>query len=107
MSDPLGGESAEPLRARRVLVVRPPEVPAYFNAGHHLPLFLVAAYLRGKPGVERVDALDAAALNVTWREVGDRLYDGQYDVVACMDDLGEVPSLDEITARARAVRPDT
>jgi radical SAM superfamily enzyme YgiQ (UPF0313 family) len=89
----------------RVLVVRPPEVPTYFNAGHHLPVFLVAAYLRRQPGLGPVDALDAAALNITWKELGDRLWAGDYDVIACMNDLGEVTALGEFVARARALCP--
>ena len=35
----------------KILCLVPPYVPSYFNAGHHLPVFQVAAYLRekGKP----------------------------------------------------------
>jgi len=91
----------------RVLVLRPPEVPTYFNAGHHLPVFMVAAYLRRALGSEAtVDALDAAALNLTWRELADRFWDGRYDVIASMNDLGEVPALSELVARARALLPE-
>jgi len=89
----------------RVLVLRAPEVPTYFNAGHHLPVFTVAAYLRRQPGIARVDALDAAALNTTWRELSDLLWERPYDVIACMDDLGEVTALPELIAWARALRP--
>jgi radical SAM superfamily enzyme YgiQ (UPF0313 family) len=94
--------STEPANGPRVLVIRPPEVPTYFNAGHHLPVFMVSAYLRAHLGDSaRVDAIDAAALNVTWRELADRLWDGHYDVIACMNDLGEVPALGELVARVR------
>ncbi len=90
----------------RILVLRPPEVPTYFNAGHHLPVFTASVYLRRHLGEgATVDALDAAALNVTWREVADQLWDGRYDVIACMNDLGEVPGLHELVARARALDP--
>jgi anaerobic magnesium-protoporphyrin IX monomethyl ester cyclase len=88
----------------RVLVVRPPEVPSYFNAGHHLPVFLVSAYLRSQ-GAKDVDALDAAALNVTWKELGDRLSARSYDVVACLNDFGEVGVLRKFTSRVRALCP--
>lgn len=92
--------------AARILVLRPPELPTYFNAGHHLPVFLASAYLRRCLGDSAsVDALDAAALNVTWRELDDRLWDGGYDVIACMNDLGEMPVLGELVARARALLP--
>src|ERR1041385_5904446 len=91
----------------RILVLRPPEIPTYFNAGHHLPVFTVSAYLRQQLGpAATVDALDMGALNVTWRELADRLWDGRYDVIACMNDLGEVPVLDEFVVRARALRPN-
>src|SRR5262245_27129333 len=94
----------------RLLVVRPPVVPTYFNAGHHLPVFSVSAYLRrslGRP--VRVDALDAAALNMTWKELADRLWpgdgDGTYDVVACMNDLGDGGAVGQFVERARALQP--
>ena len=77
----------------------------YFNAGHHLPVFMAAAYLRRQPEIACVDALDAAALNVTWRELCDRLWDHQYDVIAYMNDLGEVPELTELIAWTRALCP--
>jgi radical SAM superfamily enzyme YgiQ (UPF0313 family) len=96
------GDSVRPLR---VLVLRAPEVPTYFNAGHHLPVFTCSAYLRGRPEVAAVDALDAAALNVTWRELGDRLWEGAYDVIAHMNDLGEIPALADLIASARALCP--
>jgi radical SAM superfamily enzyme YgiQ (UPF0313 family) len=90
----------------RVLVLRPPEVPTYFNAGHHLAVFMASAYLRRQlPPDAIVDALDAAALNVTWREIADRIWDGRYDVIACMNDLGEVPALSDLVARARRLLP--
>jgi radical SAM superfamily enzyme YgiQ (UPF0313 family) len=88
-----------------VLVLRAPEVPTYFNAGHHLPVFLASAYLRRQPEVAAVDTLDAAALNVTWRELCDQLWEGSYDVIAYMNDLGETPALNELIAWARALCP--
>lgn len=89
----------------RVLVLRAPEVPTYFNAGHHLPVFQASAFLRRQPEVGSVDALDAGALNVTWRELCDRLWDGGYDVIACQNDLGVTTSLGELLARTRALCP--
>ena len=89
----------------RVLVVRAPEVPTYFNAGHHLPVFMVSAYLRRHCEALRVDALDPSALNMTWKELGDRLWTGDYDVIACMNDYGDVTDLGELVARARVLCP--
>lgn len=93
----------------RLLVVRPPVVPEYFNAGHHLPVFSVSAYLRRQLGrAAVVDALDAEALNVTWKELSDRIWEGDYDVVACMNDLGEVAAaVGEFVERTRALLPRT
>lgn len=90
----------------RVLVVRPPEVPTYFNAGHHLAVFLVSQYLRRRAPDWTVDALDAGALNVTWKEFGTRISRGAYDVIACMNDLDQGPVMDDLVACARALSPD-
>jgi radical SAM superfamily enzyme YgiQ (UPF0313 family) len=90
----------------RVLVVRPPEVPTYFNAGHHLPVFLVSQYLRQQAPDWTVDALDAGALNVTWKELGARIWRGGYDVIACMNDLDQGPVMDDLVGSARALSPN-
>ena len=36
----------------KVLLLIPPYIPSYFNAGHHLPVFQVGAYSRATPGLE-------------------------------------------------------
>jgi anaerobic magnesium-protoporphyrin IX monomethyl ester cyclase len=69
----------------KILVVWPPHVPGYFNAGHHTPLFEVAAHLRRRPGVGHVDALDGGALNINWKDLGATLHQGHYDVIAMMN----------------------
>src|ERR1700737_1890559 len=92
-------------RGQRILVIRPLEVPSYFNAGHHLPLFMVSAYLRVQPTVAHVDAIDGDALNVTWKELADRLHSGQYDVIAVMNDLCEVQGLSRFLDYARRLSP--
>jgi anaerobic magnesium-protoporphyrin IX monomethyl ester cyclase len=92
-------------RPGSVLVVRPPEVPTYFNAGHHLPVFLVSAHLRQHAPDIAVDAVDAGALNVTWKELGDRLWRGRYEVIALMNDLEQEPVLGEFIERARELCP--
>jgi anaerobic magnesium-protoporphyrin IX monomethyl ester cyclase len=95
-----------PDTSTRLLVVRPPAVPTYFNAGHHLPIFSVAAYLRRQLGGDAVvDALDASALNITWKELADRLWGGGYNVIACMNDFGEVAAVGEFIERTRALLP--
>ena len=53
----------------RVLIALPPMVPSYFNAGHHLPIFQVAAYIRKNVPDAKVTCIDGAALNLTWRDL--------------------------------------
>ncbi|MEU3027785.1 B12-binding domain-containing radical SAM protein [Streptomyces incarnatus] len=89
----------------KILVVWPPHVPGYFNAGHHTPLFEVAEYLRRRPGVERVDALDGGALNVNWKDLGATLYQGRYDVIAMMNDYDAVDGFERFLSYARELSP--
>ncbi|MDE1478910.1 hypothetical protein KKJ01_11875 [Xenorhabdus bovienii] len=42
----------------RILLLIPPYIPSYFNAGHHLPLFQVATYIREKNPSWQVTALN-------------------------------------------------
>ena len=69
----------------RILCIIPPYIPSYFNAGHHLGIFQVAAYLRKRYAYE-VDCIDAAALNYSWRDICSVLMRG-YDVIAVMNDF--------------------
>jgi radical SAM superfamily enzyme YgiQ (UPF0313 family) len=84
----------------RVLVLWPPHVPSYFNAGHHLPVFAVAAYLRASGGRD-VRTMDAGALNATWREICTVLVDGDFDVVLVMN---EFDTFDAVVTTVRHVR---
>jgi radical SAM superfamily enzyme YgiQ (UPF0313 family) len=88
----------------RILVARPPQVPSYFNAGHHLPVFQVAAYLRSHCD-DHVEACDWEALNVSWKDVGDVLA-AHYDVVALMNDFDAIDGLGRCIGYVRAVTPD-
>jgi anaerobic magnesium-protoporphyrin IX monomethyl ester cyclase len=72
----------------KVLVTWPPHVPSYFNAGHHLMTFGIAGYLRGQG--HQVDALDAGALNYSWKEFGDTLFQGRYDAVVIVNEYDVV-----------------
>jgi anaerobic magnesium-protoporphyrin IX monomethyl ester cyclase len=65
----------------RILCIIPPHIPSYFNAGHHIPIFLVSAYLRNNNNII-VDTVDGAALNLTWKEVCDILF-RKYDLIFC------------------------
>lgn len=88
----------------RVLVAWPPHVPSYFNAGHHLPPFSIAAYLRARG--HTVDAWDAGALNHTWKEFGDRLFQGRYEAVVLVNEFDVVEGVRRAADYCRALLPD-
>ena len=46
----------------KILTIIPPHIPSYFNAGHHLPVFQVATYLRRNMPSDNVQALDCGLL---------------------------------------------
>lgn len=89
----------------KVLVIWPPHVPSYFNAGHHTPAFMTAGHLRSDPRVTRVDVHDAGVLNMNWKAVGDLLFQGSYDVIAVMNDFDAVDGLERFVAYARELSP--
>ncbi|MFJ2172528.1 B12-binding domain-containing radical SAM protein [Streptomyces sp. NPDC087851] len=88
-----------------VLLIWPPHVPSYFNAGHHSPLYMVAGHLRRRPGAGRVDTCEAGTLSMNWKGVGDLLYQGRYDVIAVMNDFDAVDGLARFTEYARVLSP--
>jgi hypothetical protein len=87
----------------KVLVCWPPHVPSYFNAGHHLPVFSIAAFLRAR-GYE-VDALDAGALNCTWKDFADKVFQGGYDLVVLVNDFDVVEGVRRAAEYTRALAP--
>ncbi|MEV0323078.1 B12-binding domain-containing radical SAM protein [Streptomyces sp. NPDC050658] len=91
----------------KVLVIWPPHVPSYFNAGHHISTFLTANYLRALPEVDQVRAVDAGALNYTWKEIGDLLYQERADVVAVINDFDNVDDLPRLVKYVRTLSPGT
>ncbi|MFB6566367.1 B12-binding domain-containing radical SAM protein [Streptomyces noursei] len=88
-----------------VLLIWPPHVPSYFNAGHHSPLYMVAGHLRRLPQTGRVDTCEAGTLSMNWKGVGDLLYQGRYDVIAVMNDFDAVDGLARFAEYARALSP--
>lgn len=90
----------------RVLVVWPPSVPTYFNAGHRLPIWEVARYLRGALPDSQVDALDAGVLNFNWKEMADTLA-SRYDVVAIVNEFDNVDGVRRVAEYARALSPSS
>lgn len=91
----------------RVLVIWPPHVPSYFNAGHHTPLYMTAGYLRRQPEVETVTVVEAGLLNMNWKAVGDLLHQGRHDVIAIMNDIDAVDGVERFIRYARALSPDS
>ncbi|HEU5160821.1 MAG TPA: radical SAM protein [Streptosporangiaceae bacterium] len=87
----------------KILVCWPPHVPSYFNAGHHLPVFSVTAYLRQQGHM--VDGLDAGALNYSWKQFADRVYQGGYQVVALVNDFDVVEGVRRAADYVRALVP--
>lgn len=86
-----------------VLVAWPPHLPSYFNAGHHLPTFMITGYLR-RHGYD-VEVLDAGALNCTWKEFGDRLYQGNYQFVVIINEYDVVEGMRRAVDYTRAILP--
>jgi hypothetical protein len=86
-------------------VIWPPGVPTYFNAGHRLPLFVVGAHLRALPSVRRATCVDAGALNYTWKEIGNLLAQSRPDVIAIMNEFGQVEGVAALIQYARHLVP--
>lgn len=89
----------------RVLVIWPPQIPSYFNAGHHTPLYQTGGYLRTLPFVDTVVTEEAGLLNMNWKAVGDLLFQGDYDVIAIMNDIDAVDGLERFIHYARQLSP--
>jgi radical SAM superfamily enzyme YgiQ (UPF0313 family) len=79
-----------------ILVMNSPYVPSYFNAGHHLPIFEVGQYLRSKCKNTSVTCIDAGALTYTWKEIGDYLYQNQYQMIAIMLDFDSADNFERL-----------
>lgn len=85
-----------------LLCVIPPGVPSYFNAGHHLPVFMVAAFLR-KQGHD-VTVKDLGALNATWRDVCGLLV-RNFDVIIVMNDFDSIDGFERFMEYVEELAP--
>jgi radical SAM superfamily enzyme YgiQ (UPF0313 family) len=94
-----------PVASLRALVVWPPQVLSYFNAGHHTPLYSMAGYLRAQPEFASVEAVDWSVQAVTWKEVADRLHQGQFDLISIMNDFDGVDGFQRLVTYARELAP--
>lgn len=88
----------------RILSIWPPTIPTYFNAGHHLPLWEVSAFLRREVDEAAVDIVDAGVLNYTWKEIADLLV-RNYDLICVVNEYDNVEGVRRLTEYARAITP--
>ena len=93
------------MSGRGVLVLFPLQVPTYFNAGHHLALYQVAGYLNGRPDIGRVEVVDGAVGQATWKDLAQLLVTGDFDVVAVMNDLEGLDGTERTLAYIRRLAP--
>ncbi len=77
---------SEPQRKIRILVIRPPDVLSYFNAGHHLALYQVAGYLR-REYTNSVDVINGPIERLGWKDIALKLRSEKYDHIAIMNDF--------------------
>jgi radical SAM superfamily enzyme YgiQ (UPF0313 family) len=87
-----------------VLCIIPPHIPSYFNAGHHLAVFQVAAFLRRNTTESKVYALDAAALNITWKEICDLLVK-KPKLIALMNDFDGIDTFQRFLTYVKKFTP--
>ncbi|MBF0109951.1 MAG: radical SAM protein [Magnetococcales bacterium] len=87
-----------------ILCLIPPYIPSYFNAGHHLSVFMIGAYLRARSRDTQVTCLDGAALNMTWRALGEILIQG-FDLVVLINDFDATDTFERTIAYIRALSP--
>lgn len=90
----------------KILSLWAPSVPTYFNAGHHLPLWEVSAYLRRKVSDASVEIVDAGILNYTWKEIADLLV-RQYDLICVVNEYDNVEGVRRLAEYAHAVSPSS
>jgi anaerobic magnesium-protoporphyrin IX monomethyl ester cyclase len=91
------------METMKILCIVPPYVPSYFNAGHHLAIFQVAAYLRKKRNA-LVTARDLGAANATWRDVCELLVQ-RFDVIAMLNDFDAIDGFERFVGYVRSISP--
>lgn len=87
-----------------ILCIIPPYIPSYFNAGHHLAVFQVAAYLRTKMPNLKIIAKDGAALNLTWKEICDLLIQNPR-LIVLMNDFDGIDTFHRFLTYAKKLSP--
>jgi anaerobic magnesium-protoporphyrin IX monomethyl ester cyclase len=87
-----------------ILCIIPPYVPSYFNAGHHLPIFQVGAYLRENIANCNVTCIDAGVLNYSWRDICAILI-RQYDLIVVLNDFDTIDNLRRFLKYVKELSP--
>ncbi|NTY37432.1 B12-binding domain-containing radical SAM protein [Burkholderia diffusa] len=88
----------------KILCLIPPQVPSYFNAGHHLPVFMTGAFLRERLNNAEVKCVDGGSLNLTWRALGEILVPG-FDLVILVNDFDGIDTFERTIAYVRELSP--
>lgn len=88
-----------------ILTIIPPIVPSYFNAGHHLPVFQVATYLRRNLPSDTVKAIDCAVLNTNWKNICELLVNEDFDVIVAMNDFDGIDTFERFAHYCRKLSP--
>lgn len=89
-----------------VCVLIPPYIPSYFNAGHHLPIFQVGAFIRENYPDIQVTCIDAAALNYNWADICSLLLE-KFDVIAVMNDFDSIDNMERFMYYVRELSSST
>jgi hypothetical protein len=107
ISDSRGTAARHGTAPKRILVIWPPQVLSYFNAGHHLALYQVAGHLRTTYPAAQVTTIDASVESLTWKDIGNKLFQDRYDVIAVMNDFDGIDGLRRFVSYARALSPES
>ena len=94
-------------RIKEVLVINTITVPSYFNAGHHLPIFQVAQYLREHNDDIGVTCRDIGVLNYTWKDFSSLVFQGQFDLICIMIDFDTADSLERMLYYLKSLSKDS
>lgn len=89
------------------LVLRPPQVLSYFNAGHHIPLYQVAAHLRRTWRDRATETVDGTMGSFTWKDLADLLYQNQYRFIFMQIDLDGTDGVERCLRYIRELSPST
>lgn len=90
----------------KVLVMWPPNIPTYFNAGHHNTLWETSNYLRKLSCVSELRTVDAGVLNWTWAAVARELI-REPDVLAIHNEFDTIQGIKTLIAYCREISPGT